>query len=106
MCRSFTFRRRSSWRRLLPCITIFDDPKKLAQLNAEVERRKLGLSKLIGIPGGSMAEHTERWMQLCELATQEEDPRKLIELTNEITRLLDEKRRPFTSVPENAPELT
>ena len=53
-----------------------------------------------------MAEHTERWMQLCELATQEEDPRKLIELTNEITRLLDEKRRPFTSVPENAPELT
>ena len=45
MCRSFTSRRQSSWRRILPCITIFDDPKKLAQLNAEAERRKLGLSK-------------------------------------------------------------
>ncbi len=45
MCRSFTFRRQISWKRLLPHITILDDPKKMAQLNAEVEKRRLAFSK-------------------------------------------------------------
>ncbi|MGH9537215.1 MAG: hypothetical protein ACRD3H_04805 [Terriglobales bacterium] len=35
----------------------------------------------------------EKWMELCELATKEPDPQKLVALTNEISRLLDEKRR-------------
>jgi hypothetical protein len=42
MCRT---RRQISWRELFPRIAIISDPKKLAELNAEVERRKLGLSK-------------------------------------------------------------
>ena len=32
-------------------------------------------------------------MELCELAARESDPKKLIELTSEIARLLDEKRK-------------
>ena len=35
----------------------------------------------------------DRWMKLCELAKVEQDSKKLIELTNEIARLLDERRR-------------
>jgi hypothetical protein len=42
----------------------------------------------------------EKWMELCELAANEQDPKKLMELTAEICRLLDEKnarlRRPST----------
>ena len=41
MCRT---RRQISWRELLPHIAIISDPKRLAELNAEVERRKLGVS--------------------------------------------------------------
>ena len=33
-------------------------------------------------------------MELCELAAKEPDGDKLIALTNEITRLLDEKKYP------------
>ncbi len=39
-------------------------------------------------------ENNERWMELCELAAKEPDPNRLISLTNEIVRLLDEKRNP------------
>jgi hypothetical protein len=39
-------------------------------------------------------ENNERWMELCELAAKEPDPDRLISLTNEIVRLLDEKRNP------------
>ena len=35
----------------------------------------------------------ERWRELCEQVAVEQDPKKLIELTTEIYRLLDEKRR-------------
>jgi hypothetical protein len=45
MCRKFALRRQISWKRILPHITVLDDPKKLAQLNAEVEKRRLALSK-------------------------------------------------------------
>ncbi len=31
-------------------------------------------------------------MELCELAAKEPDPNRLISLTNEIVRLLDERR--------------
>jgi hypothetical protein len=34
----------------------------------------------------------EMWMEVCALAAQEQDPKKLRELTNEIVRLLDEKK--------------
>jgi hypothetical protein len=42
MCRT---RRQISWRELAPHIAIISDPKKLAELKAEVESRKLGVSK-------------------------------------------------------------
>jgi hypothetical protein len=39
-----------------------------------------------------MRENTEKWMELCELATKEQDPKKLMELTAEIVRLLDARK--------------
>ena len=41
-----------------------------------------------------MKKNAERWMELCELAAKESDPNKLMKLTEEIVRLLDEKRKP------------
>jgi hypothetical protein len=38
-------------------------------------------------------DDTERWMELCALAAEEQDSVKLLALTQEITRLLDEKAR-------------
>ena len=35
----------------------------------------------------------ERWRVVCEQVGVEQDPKKLIELTTEIYRLLEEKRR-------------
>ena len=43
MCRRLT-RRQMSWKELSPRVMIVNDPKKLAELNAELQRRKLGLS--------------------------------------------------------------
>ena len=40
-----------------------------------------------------MEKNVERWMELCELAAKEPDPNRLISLTNEIVRLLDERRK-------------
>jgi hypothetical protein len=40
-----------------------------------------------------MKNNAER-MELCELAAKESDPNKLMKLTEEIVRLLDEKRKP------------
>jgi hypothetical protein len=34
-------------------------------------------------------------MELCELAAKEPDPKRLMTLTEEIIRLLDEKRQPL-----------
>ncbi len=39
-----------------------------------------------------MRENEERWKALCAQAAVEQDPDKLLELTQEITRLLTEKR--------------
>ena len=41
-----------------------------------------------------MKKNAERWMELCALAAKESDPNKLMKLTEEIVRLLDEKRKP------------
>jgi hypothetical protein len=35
----------------------------------------------------------ERWRELCEQVAVEQDPKKLVDLTTEIYRLLEEKRR-------------
>jgi hypothetical protein len=35
---------------------------------------------------------SERWKELCELASKEQDPKKLVELIKEINRLLEAKR--------------
>ena len=40
-----------------------------------------------------MRVNTEKWMELCALAAKEQDPAKLLTLTQEITRLLDEKEQ-------------
>jgi len=38
-------------------------------------------------------DNTERWMELCALAAEEHDSVKLLALTQEITRMLDEKKQ-------------
>ena len=43
-----------------------------------------------------MLDNTARWMELCALAAEEQDSAKLLALTQEITRLLDEKARRIT----------
>ena len=40
----------------------------------------------------AMKNH-EKWMELCALAAKEQDPSKLLTLTQEITRLIDEKEQ-------------
>jgi hypothetical protein len=42
-------------------------------------------------------ETKEQWMQLCELAANEQDSEKLLALVKEITRLLDEKDKRLKS---------
>jgi len=44
-----------------------------------------------------MATNVEKWMELCELAAKEPDPNRVMELTQEIIRLLDEKRKPLVT---------
>ena len=48
-----------------------------------------------------MKKNAERWMELCELAAKESDPNKLMKLTEEIVRLLDEKRKPRFSAQQD-----
>jgi hypothetical protein len=50
---------------------------------------------------GSMDDNNDRWMKLCELAVVEQDSKKLIELTNEIARLLEERRRSSSDLSSN-----
>jgi hypothetical protein len=40
-----------------------------------------------------IGQNEERWRELCEQIAIEQDPKKLVELTTEIYRLLEEKRR-------------
>ena len=40
-----------------------------------------------------MGEAREEWVQLCELAANEQDSEKLLALVKQINRLLDEKDR-------------
>jgi hypothetical protein len=44
-----------------------------------------------------MEKNVEKWMELCELAAKEPDPNRLMKLTEEIVRLLDEKRTPLSA---------
>jgi len=91
-----------SWKELFPHARIVNDPTKLAHLKSEVEKRKHGASQ----PDKQPCDRTticeskiERWMEVCALAAQEQDPKKLTELTNEILRLLDQKK----DCPEGTP---
>jgi hypothetical protein len=38
-------------------------------------------------------DNTERWMELCALAAEEQDAAKLLTLAQEITHLLEEKEQ-------------
>jgi hypothetical protein len=40
-----------------------------------------------------IGQNKERWREVCEQVAVEQDPKKLVELTTEIYRLLEEKRR-------------
>jgi len=40
-----------------------------------------------------IGQNEERWREVCEQVAVEQDPKKLVEITTEIYRLLDEKRR-------------
>jgi hypothetical protein len=43
--------------------------------------------------GPGMGKDNSRWMELAELAANEQDARKMIELVREINELLQEKQR-------------
>lgn len=47
-------------------------------------------------------EKKDRWIQLCELASNEKDPERLLQLVVEINRLLDEKDQSLTMQRENS----
>jgi hypothetical protein len=51
-----------------------------------------------------MAQNPEKWMDLCELAGKEQDPKRLMELTEEIVRLLDARRKPAFGQQDNSPQ--
>ena len=58
--------------------------------------RKFGLVMVQGRLRGNQAyvrDTTERWMELCALAAEEQDPIKLLALTQEIARLLKLKEQ-------------
>ena len=38
-----------------------------------------------------MQKKVDHWMEVCELAAQEQDVKKMLDLTNEMLRLLDEE---------------
>jgi len=40
-----------------------------------------------------IGQNEERWREVCEQGAVEQDPKKLVELTTEIYRLSEEKRR-------------
>ena len=40
-----------------------------------------------------IGQDEERWREVCEQVAVEQDPKRLVELTTEIYRLLEEKRR-------------
>lgn len=44
-------------------------------------------------PESMKGQEKERWLQLCELAANEQDHEKLIALVKEITQLLEDKER-------------
>ncbi|HXM24350.1 MAG TPA: hypothetical protein VN948_24050 [Terriglobales bacterium] len=44
-------------------------------------------------------EQKQRWMELCELASEEQDPKKLVALIAEIDRLLEEKKQRVAMAP-------
>ena len=48
-------------------------------------------------------QEKERWLQLCELAANEQDHEKLIALVKEITQLLEEKERRMRGEASQAP---
>ena len=53
-----------------------------------------------------MLDNTERWMELCALAAEEQDSAKLLALTQEITGLLDEKARRINGRTKPSPPQT
>ena len=53
-----------------------------------------------------MQQKRERWIELAELASNEQDPKKLMALVSEISQLLERKRMPPNEPPTNTSEMT
>jgi hypothetical protein len=51
-------------------------------------------------------KNRERWLELAELAANEQDPKKLMELVNEINQLLAEKQARLDRLTPNPSEET
>ncbi len=49
-------------------------------------------------------DRKENWMELCELAAQEEDPTRLMALIVELERLLETKQQAVRKPPSSALE--
>lgn len=59
-------------------------------------------ARLLGESRCAMLEDKRNeWMRLCELASGEQDFEKLLELTNEILRLTEPKRKSFQTSPDH-----
>ena len=59
--------------------------------NQEVKKDKDMQSENMQSNEGNQKD-AEPWMEVCELASREQNPEKLMELTNQLIRLLDEKK--------------
>jgi hypothetical protein len=46
-----------------------------------------------------MQNNRERWMELAELAANEQDPQKMLELVREINDLLEQKQNRLNHLP-------
>jgi hypothetical protein len=53
-----------------------------------------------------MQKDRERWLELAELAADEQDPNKLLALVNEINALLDKKQKRLQGPAANTPAET
>jgi hypothetical protein len=62
--------RQISWKEVLPRVTIVSDPKKLADLKAELRRRKTGLANTEPATGRGAQKFPAEWSALFQPVTQ------------------------------------
>src|ERR1700733_1773153 len=72
-------------------------PEKAGRAKSRITEAQATRSDRWAAARGSMEKNVEKWRELCELAAKEPDPKRLMQLTDEIVRLLDEKRQPLNA---------